>query len=127
MNLYNIKNIKDLPQLEQILPGNFLIVENPTGTNKLDFDDFVIGPRNTSFANQVFNDVTTLSTYAISLSSYDGQIVSMVRSASALNQTFIRVLSTRIEVLSAAIDKANSDINLFFGLSARLKQLVPGL
>lgn len=69
MNLYNVKNIKDLPQLEQILPGNFIVVENFTGTNKLDFDDFVIGPRNTSFANQVFNDILSLSSYSISLSS----------------------------------------------------------
>ena len=41
MNNYNITNIKDLPQLEQILDGNFLVVENATGTNKLDFGDFV--------------------------------------------------------------------------------------
>jgi hypothetical protein len=69
MNLYNIKNIKDLPELEQILPGNYVVVENFTGTNKLDFDNFVIGPRNTSFANQVFTDIYKLSTFTNYVSS----------------------------------------------------------
>jgi len=69
MNLYNVKNIKDLPELEQILPGNFIVVENFTGTNKLDFDNFVVGPRNTSFANQVFTDIYNLSTFTNYVSS----------------------------------------------------------
>ena len=127
MNLYNIKNIKDLPQLEQILPGNFIVVENTTGTNKLDFDDFVIGPRNTSFANQVFNDVTSLSSYTISLSGYDRELLTTMGRISAFLFSYVNVLSTRIESLSAAIDKNNVDINNFYSLSARLKQLVPGL
>ena len=61
MNNYNITNIKDLPQLEQILDGNFLVVENVTGTNKLDFGDFVVGPSNTSFYTSIANDILSLS------------------------------------------------------------------
>lgn len=61
MILYNTTNIKDLPSLEQILPGNYLIVENATGTNKLDFSDFVVGPSNTSFYTALANDILTVS------------------------------------------------------------------
>lgn len=98
MNLYNIKNIKDLPQLEQILPGNFMVVENFNGTNKLDFDDFVIGPRNTSFANQVFNDIVSLSSYSISLSSTASTTISAL--SSTMLQS-INTLDSQVLVLSA--------------------------
>lgn len=103
MNLYNVKNIKDLPQLEQILPGNFIVVENFTGTNKLDFDDFVIGPRNTSFANQVFNDIITLSSYSVSLSSYDDTLLDKIESLSAYIADSEQRFTTNINFLSSAI------------------------
>jgi pantothenate kinase len=45
MSLYNTKKVKELPQLEEIIEGNYLIVENETGTNIIDFADFVIGDR----------------------------------------------------------------------------------
>jgi hypothetical protein len=92
MNLYNVKNIKDLPQLEQILPGNFLVVENFTGTNKLDFDDFVIGPRNTSFANQVFTDILAISSYCTSTVS--SQISSLSSQTLSSLNTFNSLLTT---------------------------------
>lgn len=123
MNLYNVKNIKDLPQLEQILPGNFLVVENFTGTNKLDFDDFVIGPRNTSFANQVFNDILSLSSYSVALTASDMRQMSMINS-----------LSTTVTYISSYVTSSINSINLaitnittsMLDVSARLKELVPG-
>lgn len=105
MNLYNIKNIKDLPQLEQILPGNFMVVENFNGTNKLDFDDFVIGPRNTSFANQVFNDILSLSSYSISLSS---TVTSQVTSLCASTSTLTSTLSSQVQYLSGQMSGVNN-------------------
>lgn len=94
MNLYNVKNIKDLPQLEQILPGNYLVVENFTGTSKLDFDDFVIGPRNTSFANQVFNDILALSAYSLYT------VSSQISSISASTLSAINTFTAQITSLS---------------------------
>ena len=54
-------NIKDLPQAEQILPGDFLIVEKPNETAKLNFSDFVIGPSNTSFYKSLVTDILAVS------------------------------------------------------------------
>ena len=105
MNLYNVKNIKDLPQLEQILPGNFMVVENFNGTNKLDFDDFVIGPRNTSFANQVFNDILSLSSYSVSLSS---TVTSQVTSLSTSTFTSLSTLNSQIPYLSGLMSGNNN-------------------
>lgn len=53
MALYNATNVKELPQLEEIVDGNYLIVENDQGTYILDFVDFVVGPNNVSFYSTV--------------------------------------------------------------------------
>jgi len=53
MPTFNDVNIKELNQVEEIVPGNFLIVENENGTNILDFQNFVIGPDNASFYTQI--------------------------------------------------------------------------
>lgn len=67
MNLYNTTNIKSLPQVEQVLPGNYLVVEDSFGTKKIDFDDFVVGPRNTSFYNSLDTRVKALSVSTVKL------------------------------------------------------------
>lgn len=61
---YNTTNIKDLPQLEEVIEGNYLIIEDNVGTNIIDFADFVVGPNNVSF----YNVVTNLSSRSISMS-----------------------------------------------------------
>lgn len=65
MSLYNATNVKNLPQLEEVVNGNYLIIENENGTNIIDFKDFVVGPENVSW----YNNFVTLSTYTIGLSS----------------------------------------------------------
>lgn len=63
----NTVKVKDLPRLEEILPGNLLIVEDEVGTKALDFKDFVVGPANTSFYNGLATNINNLSTYSLSL------------------------------------------------------------
>lgn len=88
MSLYNSINVKDLPSLEQILAGNYLIVENVNGTNKLDFADFVIGPTNTSFYTSIANDIRSISAKEIVLSSeIDSVSAELTKRISALNNT----------------------------------------
>ena len=43
-------HITTLPQVTDIKAGYFLIVETPTGTSIVDFNDFVISDNNTTFA-----------------------------------------------------------------------------
>jgi hypothetical protein len=64
MALYNTKSVKDLPQIEEIIEGNYLLVENDLGTNIIDFKDFVIGPNNASF----YNTIVSLCSRSISMS-----------------------------------------------------------
>jgi hypothetical protein len=103
MSKFNVTNIKDLPSLEQILPGDFLIVENFSGTNKLDFDDFVVGPGNTSFANQLFNDVFSVSSYSVGVSSTASSQISSLRTDLNVVSSLGEKNKTDLSVISAVI------------------------
>jgi len=89
MNSYNVTNIKDLPGVDQILNGDYLVVENPNGTSKIDFKDFVVGPSNTSFYTPLATDVLTLST---DLQSNDAKLNSL--SSTTLNS--VKQLTTTV-------------------------------
>lgn len=90
MSVYNTINVKDLPRLEEIIEGNFIIVENEFGSNILDFKDFVIGPDNASF----YNSITLLSAYTVSLSSTaDAKFVTSTAYVSSLSAIDARVTS----------------------------------
>lgn len=109
----NNTNIKDLPQLEQILPGNFLVVENFAGTNKLDFSDFVIGPTNTSFYNSLANDIIGLSGNVSTLTS---QITSLS------SQNFL--LDTQLNTNTNSIQQLSSTIRNFGQFIIRREEFV---
>ena len=54
-------NIKNLPHVDDIQPGDFLLVEVPTGSRIIDFKNFVIGKNNISFSGELsaFNENIT--------------------------------------------------------------------
>ena len=97
----NVVNIKGLPRIEEIVNGNLLIVENEQGTNTLDFVNFVIGPNNTSF----FNQITNLSAAVVSLSA---TTTSLINSLSATTTSLINSLcattNAEIQSLSSTVD-----------------------
>lgn len=100
MSLYNTTSIKELPQLEEIINGDYLIVENEQGTHILDFVDFVVGPENVSF----YSTVTTLCSRSISMSATVDQKVqalsadyyTRISEASASNLTTTKSVSSNI-------------------------------
>lgn len=49
MPAFNEVNIKQLNQVEEIVDGDYLIVETENGTNIIDFKNFVVGPNNVSW------------------------------------------------------------------------------
>lgn len=53
-------SIDQLPVVSQIVNGDFIIVQSPNATSKLDFKNFVIGTDNTTFKNAITN-VATIS------------------------------------------------------------------
>lgn len=91
MSLYNTTSIKELSQLEEIVEGNYIIVENEQGTYILDFADFVVGPNNVSF----FNVITNLSAKQISLSA------SVDTSLQTLSTNVLSAVNTVVSNLTA--------------------------
>lgn len=96
----NVVNIKGLPRIEEIVDGNLLIVENEQGTNILDFTNFVIGPNNTSF----YNEITDLSNQIVSLSA---ETASQITNLTNTTQTQLSGLeiyfNSRYDNLSSAV------------------------
>lgn len=99
----NVVNIKGLPRIEEIVNGNLLIVENEQGTNTLDFVNFVIGPNNTSF----YNEITNLSATVVSLSA---SATALVTDLSASTNAQISALNVRINSLSSTVQATVSGI-----------------
>lgn len=106
----NVVNIKGLPRIEEIVNGNLLIVENEQGTNTLDFVNFVIGPNNTSF----FNQITNLSAAVVSLSA---TTTSLINSLCATTNAQIQSLSTTISNTISGIFYKTGVINIPVGFS----------
>jgi len=73
MSLNNTINVKDLPQAEEIVTGNYILLEDETGTKIIDFKNFVIGPANTSFYNAIVTNIRAVSAYCDSLSGTIGR------------------------------------------------------
>jgi hypothetical protein len=92
MALYNTTNIKDLPQLEEVVNGDFLIVENEIGTHIVNFENFILGPENVSFYSQIAN----LSSNLISLSStVDSELQTLSTYILSTTNTKFDILSTQ--------------------------------
>jgi len=53
-------SINQLPATNQIADGDFLIVQTPNATNRLNFSDFVIGLDNTTFKNTIETNTTDI-------------------------------------------------------------------
>jgi hypothetical protein len=49
-------NIKELPEIDGINEGDYLIVETPNGTSILNFDNFIITKDNVTFASLLSTD-----------------------------------------------------------------------
>ena len=43
-------NINDLPNIEEIKSGDYILIENSDGTGIIDYKDFIIGTENITFA-----------------------------------------------------------------------------
>ena len=80
-------NIKELPEVNQINDGDFLIVETPEGTSILDFANFIITQNNTTFSS-------ILSSIDISIGS-----------VSSSTDSVATVLNNRITSLSSTVDQ----------------------
>lgn len=106
---YNTIEIKDLPQLEEVIDGNYLIIENEIGTNIIDFADFVIGPKNASF----YNIIESLSTRSFSMSS-------------SVDSKFKALTGDLIDSVNSKIDSVTANYPRFFDVYPNTLNIVVG-
>lgn len=78
-------NIKDLPQIQQINNGDYLIVESNDGTYVLDYENLILGVENTAITTAVNQNTTDI---AIISATVDAQLQSL---SSNMYSTFKRV------------------------------------
>lgn len=100
MPLISNVNIKELPVIEEILPGNLLIVETEKGTHTIDFANFVVGPENVSF----YEEIVSLSAQAISLSA------ALINNTNNLSASVDNLVFSRINSLSSTVNQTFSKI-----------------
>jgi len=67
-------SIKNLPQVEEIKAGDFLLVEADNGTSIIDFEDFVLGDNNTTHGFQISGLQTDITGLSSSIDSVSGSI-----------------------------------------------------
>ena len=55
-------NVDELPVIEEVKPGDFLILENQDGTGIVDYKDFIIGVDNITFSDVLSTHGTNIGT-----------------------------------------------------------------
>jgi len=97
-------NIKELPSINDINNGDFLIVETPDGTSIIDYQDFFITLQNTTFESTIDNlqtDTQTISADLVDLENrispvYVTNTVNKVLDATNNNQVFVSTNTSAI-------------------------------
>lgn len=78
-------NIKDLPQIQQINNGDYLIVESNDGTYILDYENMILGVENTAITSAVQQNSTDIATIS---GAVDTQLAAL---SASMYSTFQRV------------------------------------
>ena len=94
-------NIKELPEITDIISGDFLIVETPTATSILDYDNFIITLDNTTFGDTIVSNTTNIAAVSSSVASLNTTLTSQISSLSS-------TLTSQISSLSASTARSNT-------------------
>ena len=106
-------NIKDLTQIEEVVSGNLLLIETETGTNTINFDNFVVGPDNVSW----YTAFETVSGQVATLSADLGNVNYTERSAVTALSAEVQLLETQFYALTSNVTTLSSN---FLALSSNV-------
>lgn len=98
--------IKNLPQVEEVKAGDFLLVEADDGTSIIDFQDFVLGGDNTTHGFQISGlqtDITGLSSSIDTLSANTLRSGDTVASLTVTALTAANLSATKIHVPNTVV------------------------
>lgn len=97
-------NIKELPNLDQMSPDDLILVETPSGTATIPFQDFIIDGNNTTFYGQIQSNTTNINTLSTSVNSLSASLntVLSANNYSVIQSTSASLYST-IQTTSASL------------------------
>ena len=76
-------NIKELPEINDVINGDFMIIETSTGTSIIDYQNFLITLDNTTFGDQVVQNSTDILTLSSSFNTLSSELTADIASLSA--------------------------------------------
>ena len=88
-------NIKELPVINDIVPGDFMIIETPSATSILDFQNFLITLDNTTFGGVIAQNTTDIVDLSSSIVRIDDTINNLEIDITGLvESTIVDTMST---------------------------------
>lgn len=105
-------NIKDLPEITEVSNGEYIIIETPTGTQIIDFKNFVLPVDNTIITSVVSsnsNSITELS------SNYNELSDELTTNTSLLSNDTLLKYNTTTNLINSLSEKVTSFNNAYIG------------
>jgi hypothetical protein len=100
-------NIKDLPEITDLAAGQYIILETPTGTQIIDFENFILPPANTTITTSVSQQADSIALLNTKYDILSSTVDTNTSSLSDSITTNYNTLSTQINTLSGKIDLLN--------------------
>lgn len=102
-------NIKDLPELSEVSNGDYILLENATGTHIIDFKNFILPSANTLITATVNQNISAITDLSTNVSGMSTTLLSSIDK----NTTDINTLSTKITSTSLLyLGKTKISINV---------------
>lgn len=76
-------NIKELPEINDVINGDFMIIETPSGTSIIDYQNFLVTLDNTTFGDLITQNTTDIATLSTSFSTLSSELTADIASLSA--------------------------------------------
>ena len=67
-------SINQLPETNQVSNGDFIIIQTPNATNRLNFSNFVVGLENTTFGSTIELHTTQIAELSAAVAALSAQI-----------------------------------------------------
>jgi len=113
MSTTNI-GINQLPVTNEIVDGDYLIIDNGTETRRLDFKDFIVGLENVTFASTISSNSSDISALSATVNTNTTNLNALSATSTNINALSAKVNTNTINIsaLSATANVNASNINI---------------